>query len=615
MKSISRIAASPFRFVKRILKKSKRILKGALKSNKFTYAVCKKVKDRIRQAAAVPEIRDVGRIVKIMCPEDEYKRQQDTIFDKKIVFSILVPLYNTPERFLREMIESVQYQTYEHWELCLADGSDDRHGNVEKICLEYADKDKRIKYKKLDENKGISSNTNACIDMASGDYIALFDHDDFLHPSALYENMKAICETGADYLYTDEAIFNGTNLFDIIIRHCKPDYAIDNLRAVNYICHFSVFSSELLKKAGRFRSAYDGSQDHDIILRLTENAHKIYHIRKILYYWRSHPDSVAGDISGKSYAIDSAKRAVENHLERTGLKAEVESSRAFPTIFRFKYELNAAPKVSIIISGSNRNRGLKRCIRSIVKKTTYSNYEIIAAVHNGYKKDCFDYIKESEKKTAVNIVTYEGTFNYARINNLCAANVEGEFIILLDHNTKIISPDWIQELLMYAQREDVAAVGAKIYYPDNTIRHAGIVVGLGTDGIAGTVHHRADRDDFGYMNRLFYSQDVSAVSSICMMIRTSVYHELGGLDEAFIAAFHDVDLCLRAREKGYLNIFTPYCELYYYDTRSCAGDNTSLKYKKELELFRRKWKKVVENGDPYYNPNASLDRSDYTIEA
>lgn len=617
MRSISWRITKPLRFIKRCLRKIKQLIKKILKSNKYTHAICKKAKAIIRgENKNNPEIQKVSDIIEIMCPKKEWENQRNTVFDRDITFSILVPLYNTPERFLREMIESVQYQTYAKWELCLADGSDDNHPEVGEICKQYASDDNRIKYKKLDENKGISGNTNACIDMATGNYIALFDHDDFLHPAVLFENMKAICETGADYLYTDEATFQGTNIFNIITKHCKPDFAIDNLRANNYICHFSVFSAKLLEKAGKFRPEYDGSQDHDMILRLTDAANKVYHIRKILYYWRSHPNSVASDISAKTYAIDAAKRAVMAHLDRVGLKAEVESSKAFPTIFRFKYALTATPKVSVIIPNCNHLKDIKKCISSITKKSTYDNYEIIIIDNNSYKKEIFDYYEEIQKDSRIKVIKYEGEFNYAKINNFGVEQATGDYLILLNNDTEVISESWIEELLMYAQRDDVAVVGAKLYYPDDTIQHAGIVIGLGADRAAGHIHYGVDKDNVGYMGKLYYAQNVSAVTGACMMVKTSIYKEIGGLDEEFTVAFNDVDFCLQAREKGYLNIFTPYCEMYHYESRSRGMEDTSEKkdrFKKEVNLFRNKWKKVLDDGDPYYNPNFSLDRADYYI--
>lgn len=602
------------------VRKLKHGTKELLKSNPVTYKACRKVKHMIKgepmPEPVRPEIEDVQEIVDILCPREEWNHQRATQFDEAIKFSILVPLYNTPERFLREMIESVQYQSYENWELCLADGSDEAHAQVGEICKEYFEKDSRIVYKKLTENLGISGNTNACIDMATGNYIALFDHDDFLHPSVLYENMVAICKYHADYLYTDEATFEGTNIFNIITKHCKPDFAIDNLRANNYICHFSVFKASLLEAAGRFRPKYDGSQDHDLILRLTDQAKKVFHIRKILYYWRSHPASVASDINAKTYAIDAAKRAVEAHMERAGLQAKVESSKAFPTIFKFKYELTDRPKISILIPNKDHKKDLQVCVDSVLKKSTYTNYEIIIIENNSIKEETFQYYEELKQHPQVKVVQYEGGFNYSKINNFGAEYATGEYLLLLNNDTEVITPDWMEQLLMYGQRQDVAVVGAKLYYADDTIQHAGIVIGLGADRAAGHTHYGVHKDNVGYMGRLYYAQNVSAVTGACMLVKTSIFKELGGLDEAFTVAYNDVDFCLKARANGYLNVFTPYCELYHYESKSRGFEDTKEKQERfqgEVKMFRKKWAKVLEDGDPYYNPNFSLDRSDYFI--
>ena len=591
-----------------------------LQSNPKVYETCKKLRVHMNPDVKIdegPAEKTVPEIIDILCPEPVRKAQRAEKFSRKIKFSILVPLYNTPERYLREMIESVQYQTYPYWELCLADGSDDEHKKVEKICRKYMKKDPRIKYKKLEKNLGISGNTNACMDMATGSFIALFDHDDFLHPCVLYENMKAICEHGADYIYTDEATFRGTNLFDIITKHCKPDFAIDNLRANNYICHFSVFSRKLVEKGGRFRSEYDGSQDHDFILRMTACAKKVFHIRKILYFWRSHPDSVAADISAKPYAIDAAKRAVEDHLKRCGLEATVESSVAFPTIFRFRYKLNGTPKISILIPNKDNIEDLDRCLKSVLNKSTYKNYEIIIIENNSTKEETFKYYEDLKEYPQIKVVYFEGSFNYSKVNNFGEKYATGEYLILLNNDTEVISEDWIEELLMYAQRPDVGAVGAKLYFADGTIQHAGIVIGLGAHRAAGHNNLAMKNDTFGYMGKLFYAQDVSAVTGACLMVRKSIYDDLGGLDESYSVALNDVDFCLRIIEKGYLNVFTPYSELYHYESKSRGAEDTDEKKQRfELEVaqFKERWKDYIAAGDPYYNPNFSLDRQDYYIE-
>lgn len=570
------------------------------------------------------------------------KSEEETRFEKDITISILVPLYNTPKNFLREMIESVLAQTYRKWELCLADGSDNTHGYVGKICQEYAAMDSRIRYEKLASNEGISGNTNECYKMAKGEYIGLFDHDDILHPSVLYEYMKAICEEDADYIYCDEATFKNGNIDNMITLHFKPDYAIDNLRANNYICHFSVFSRELLEGTELFRSRFDGSQDHDMILRLTTAAKHVVHVPKLLYYWRSHKGSVASDISAKTYAIEAARGAVADHLTQSGFENfKIESTRAFETIFRIRYELTSYPKVSIIIPNKDHLPDLKRCVDSILEKSTYENYDIVIVENNSVTDEIFTYYEEISKHPRIRVVTYEEKeFNYSRINNFGAGYADGEYLLLLNNDTQVITVNWIEEMLMYALRDDVGVVGAKLYYENKTIQHAGIVIGLGAHRTAGHSHHKVAMENVGYMGRLCYAQDVSAVTGACMMVKKSLYQELGGLSEEFAVALNDVDFCLRVREKGLLVVFTPFAELFHFESVSrgsdlkiskrekarlareaakrggagpAADDGNSERYNKEAALFRNKWKKILQEGDPYYNINFSLDRSDYSL--
>ena len=514
------------------------------------------------------------------------------------------------------MIDSVVTQTYKNWELCLADGSDDKHTDVGRICQEYIEKDSRIKYQKIEKNLGISGNTNVCFSMATGNFIGLFDHDDVMHPSLLFECVKTVCEKDADYVYTDEATFTSPNLDDLIVLHFKPDYSPDNLRANNYICHFSMFDADLLKKTGLFRPEYDGSQDHDMILRLTEEAKHVCHIPKILYYWRSHPNSVAADIGAKTYAIDAAKRAVHDHMrDYYGIEVEVESTRAFPTIFQIKYPINGEPLISIVIPNKDHVEDLRRCITSIEKKSTWKDYEIVVVENNSVEQSIRDYYKELESDPKVKIVTYEGGFNYYRIYNAGVKETKGEYLLFLNNDTEVISPDWMEQLLMYAQRKDVGAVGAKLYYADNTIQHAGVVIGLGAHRSAGHTHYKMPREHLGYMGRLCYAQDVTAVTGACLMVKKSIYEEVDGLDESFTISLNDVDLCLKIREKGYLNIFTPFAELYHYEskTRGMEEGEKLRRYERECAHFRDKWKEQLDAGDPYYNPNFSLDYSDFTL--
>ncbi len=561
---------------------------------------------------------------------EEAARQRLHKFDREVKFSILMPLYNTPEKFLRQAIESVMDQTYEGWELCLADGSDEEHAYVEQICREYMERDKqylrpssslycRILYKKLPKNEGISGNTNACLAMSSGNYIALFDHDDVLHPCVLYEYMKMICEKGADYIYCDETTFKGSGTIDdMITLHFKPDYAPDNLLANNYICHFSAFARRLLDGTELFRSEFDGSQDHDMILRLTSRAKCVVHVPKLLYYWRSHAGSVASDINAKSYAIEAAKGAVAAHLTAQGFKNfEITSTKAFETIFQIKYEILGNPKVSVVIANKDHIEDLTRCISSILERSTYDNYEIVVVENNSVSEEIFAFYKKIQENPAVRVITYEGEFNYSKINNLGVSEAAGEYVLLLNNDTSVITPDWIEELLMYAQRKDVGAVGAKLYYEDRTIQHAGVVLGLGAHRTAGHSHYRVDHRNLGYMGRLCYAQNVMAVTGACLMMRKSLYEELGGLDEKFAVALNDVDLCIRAWKAGRVNVFTPFAELYHYESASRGTDLSGAnaeRYEKESALFRERWKELLAQGDPYYNPNFSLDRSDFALK-
>ena len=556
-----------------------------------------------------------GLAKKPLFTKEELEAQRHVQFARDIKFSIVVPLYNTPARFLHEMIRSVLDQTYGNWELCMADGSDAQHENVGQICKQYVRKDSRIHYVKLEKNLGISGNTNACLEMSTGDYIGLFDHDDLLHPAALFEVMRAICEQDADFIYTDENTFHDKPE-DAFCPHFKPDFAPDTLRANNYICHFTVFKRQLMDQAGRFNSKYDGSQDFDMVLRLPEKAEKIFHISEILYFWRAHKDSVAQGIEAKPYVIEAAKGAITEHLSRVGLEGFVEDT-VVPSMYRIKYTIKAIPKISIIIANCDHADDLRKCITSIQKLTTYKNWEIIIVENNSIEIATRDYYQELKQLENIKIVTWEaknGEFNYSAINNYGAKFATGEYILLLNNDTEVISADWIQEMLMFAQRTDVGAVGAKLYYFDDTIQHAGIGIGILT--LAGHYHRGFDRCDFGYMGRLIYAHNVSAVTAACMMIRRNVWKEVGGLDETFQVAFNDVDLCMRIRQAGYLIVWTPYAELYHYESKSRGYDDTPEKQKRfegEVRRFQTRWAKELAAGDPYYNPNLTLDREDFSL--
>lgn len=562
--------------------------------------------------------------------EETAKFQRETKFKTDVTFSILVPLYNTPKDFLMDMLNSVINQTYEKWELCLADGSDESCSFVGDICKEFAKKDPRIKYEKLENNLGISGNTNACVKLATGNYIGLFDHDDVLHPSVLYYYMQVIDESNADYIYCDECTFHGDSIDNMITLHFKPDFSPDNLCANNYICHFSVFSRALLDRVaeedGRdeegnpilFRSQFDGSQDHDMILRLTAKANNIAHVPKLLYYWRSHKGSVASDINAKSYAIEAAKGAVSAHLRSKGFKYfEIQSTRAFETIFRIKYPILKDSKVSIVIPNKNHEVDLRRCVSSILENSTYTNFEIIVVENNSTESSIFTYYKELESHPKCKVVTYKGEFNFSRINNFGVSFATGEYVILLNNDTQVITVNWIEEMLMYAQRKDVGAVGAKLYYPDYTIQHAGVVLGLGAHRTAGHSHYKVNRENLGYMGRLCYAQDMSAVTGACLMVKKSLYDKVGGLDESFAVSLNDIDFCLKLRALGLWNVWTPFAEMFHFESNSRGSDlegEGADRYQRECDAFRERYGELIDKGDPFYNVNFSLDRSDFSLK-
>lgn len=545
----------------------------------------------------------IRKFIKTSLPEKEIlELQKKSCFIKAPLISIITPLYNTPIQYLRDMIDSVCNQSYENWQLCLADGSDTINHveeEVNRYCIKCPGK---IKYIKLKKNKGISENTNECIRLADGDYLAVLDHDDILAPNALFEVVKAINEKDADVIYTDEAIFR-TKVGKVVAVHLKPDFAIDNLRANNYICHLLVFRKRILDKVGMYRKECDGSQDHDMILRLTEVAENIVHIPKVLYFWRAHINSVAGDIKSKQYVAEAGIKAVSDHLIRLGIKAKVESSNFFPVIYRIKYDLLEKPLISIIISNSNSTSELKVCLDSILEKSTYLNYEIIIVDYSScLGSESFNYYKEIGERANVHVLNYKGnTKNCSSIYNFGASHANGKYIIFLHSDTKVISQNWIEEMLMYAQRTDVGAVGAKLYYANDTIQHAGICINSSGKDLFRYLHRGEIRYETGYMGRLIYAQNLSAVSMACTMISKSIFDKYGGFDNELGDDYCIVDFCLRMCYTGLVTVLTPYAELYHYDKK--------IKSKKQLSnydmyvYFKKRWKRVLENGDPYYGSN------------
>ncbi len=604
---------------KKVLRKADWLYQGL--SYLHCWQVCgrKEAGRRYREHQQEKRLREELRKANTLTPE-ERKRQEETVFPRPVKYSLTVPLYNTPETFLREMLASVTAQTWGQWELCLADGSDGEHPKVEAICREAAAKDGRIRYLRLAENGGISENTNRCLEMATGEYIALFDHDDLLHPAALYEVTKALNEQRErdgqepDLIYSDETTFR-LDPKDAYNPNFKPDYAPDTLRGNNYICHLTVFRRSLLEAAGGgLRKEYDGSQDYDLILRLTEKAERILHIPRVLYYWRAHGESVAESVGAKPYVIEAGKKAIAAHLSRLGLKGEVLDSRA-PSFYRIRYAIEGNPKVSILIPNCDHREDLLRCVNSIREKTTWGNWEIIIIENNSREPETEACYGELRKDPRIRVIRREGSFNFSALNNLGAREATGEHLLLLNNDTEVISPDWLQEMLMYSQREDVGAVGAKLYYPDGTIQHAGL--GIGLLHLAAHIHRHFPGDHPGYMGRLIYAQNLSAVTAACMMVRREVWEALDGMAEDFPVVFNDVDFCLRVRESGKLIVWTPWAELTHYESKSRGPDEETPEkaafFKGETKRFQQKWNGFLEAGDPYYNINLTRDREDFSL--
>lgn len=545
--------------------------------------------------------------------EEELARQRQEAFEKGPCFSIAVPLYQTKEKYLREMIESVQAQTYTNWELCLADGSGREH-SLQPVVGEYIAKDKRIKYCLLDSNEGIAGNTNEALKMADGDFVVLTDHDDLLSPEALYQCAKAVQEEPqTDVIYSDEdkVDMSGKKFFE---PHFKSDYNIDLLCTMNYICHLFVVRKDVMERAGLFESCYDGAQDHDFILRCTEKAEHIVHIPKILYHWRCHAQSTSENPESKLYAFENGCKAVKAHYDRIGIPAEVEQG-PFYGMYRTHYLWKEQPLVSILIPNKDHAADLKKCMDSIEEKSTYRNFEFIIVENNSTEEETFAYYKEIEKRDNVRVLYYKGDFNYSRINNFGAKEANGEYVLLLNNDTEMIEPDSIKEMLDVCMRPDVGIVGAKLIFEDNTIQHAGVIIGFG--GVAGHAFIGQDRDDNGYFSRIISVQDLSAVTAACLMVRRSVFDEVEGLNEEFKVAFNDIDFCLKVRKAGYLVVYNPYAQFYHYESKSRGQEDSADKvarFQQEIGLFGDRWGELLEHGDPYYNPNLTLDKADFSLK-
>ena len=531
--------------------------------------------------------------------------------------SIVVPLYNTPLNFLEELLDSVVNQTYRNWELCCVDAGQDTA--VGQHVQARAKADPRIRYQKLTENEGIAGNTNHGFELATGDYIALLDHDDILHPCALWYTAQAIVEQGADFVYTDEATFEG-KVENVVLYHFKPDFMLDNLRSNNYICHLTTFSKVLMEQAGGGeRAEYNGSQDYDLFLRLTEKARKIAHIPHALYYWRSSPNSTASDISAKTYCIDAGIAALKAHYARCGVAVDdVTLIPGTPGYYKTDYTMAHPGRVSILIPTCDHIRDLETCVESIYARTTYPDFEILLIENNSKEEQTFRSYERMRKEhpDTLKVLTWQGKgFNYSALNNFGARYATGEYQLLLNNDTEVITPGWLEEMVMYAQQKRVCCVGAKLLYPDDTIQHAG--VGFGIGGVAGHLHKYFPATSDGYMGRLNYVQDVYGDTAACLLIRKEIYDEVHGLDESYAVAFNDVDFCVRVREAGYTNVFTPFAQLYHYESKSRGMEDNPEKQKRfqgEVLRFQARWGDLLAKGDPCTNPNFDIQREDFSLK-
>ena len=523
-------------------------------------------------------------------------------------FSVIVPLYKTPLPFFHDMVESVYAQLYRNWELILVNASPEDAGLAEALA---ALDDDRIRVIPLEENKGIAANTNEGIKAASGDFIVFFDHDDTLDPFALYKYAKAINDDASiDALYCDEDFLNEAG--EYVAPHFKSDFNLDLLRCHNYITHLLAVRAAYAKDL-MLRSAFDGAQDYDFLLRLVERTQKIFHVQDVLYHWRISDTSTAKSAGNKGYADDAGRRALQEHLDRCGLDATAETTEA-ACFYHVTYRVVDEPLVSIIIPNKDNRDVLRRCIDSVEENSAYRNFEIVVVENNSVEPKTFEYYETLQGQYPnVRVITWDGPFNYSAINNYALPSTSGDYLLFLNNDTEVIEPRWMDAMLGVCQREDVGVVGAKLLFPDDTVQHAGVMMikCQSVNDVAGPIHvfSHLDRDDPGYMRRASLVQDLSAVTAACMMTKRSVFEELNGFDEDFEVAFNDVDYCLRVRETNRLVVYTPDVLLYHYESVSRGAETlpqNAERFMREQGKLRTRWSSYYANGDPYHGPASTV---------
>ncbi|MGL4546572.1 glycosyltransferase family 2 protein [Eubacterium aggregans] len=538
---------------------------------------------------------------------DFLKRQID-LFSYKPKISIIIPVYNVDVNILDNCISSVLKQLYDNWELCLVDDASPNSQIREKI-VKYSETDKRIKYKIRRENGHIAKATNDGIKLSNGEFIAFMDNDDLLSPNALYEVVSALNRNeDLDIIYSDEDKINTKN--KRLKPFFKPDWSPDTILSQNYVCHFLVVRKTLVEMVGGFEIGLDGAQDYDLVLKCSEKtkASKIFHISKILYHWRKVEGSTSQNPKAKEYAFDAGKKVIENALIRRGKEGNVNMGASLGT-YIIEYNITGLPRVSIIIPTKEHASDLDQCLHSIITKTDYGNYEIII-IDNGSKGDELVAIYEKYSgmlKEGFKVINLDIPFNYSKLNNTAVNHATGEFLVLMNNDIEILTPNWLELMLGYAQQSHIGAVGIKLYYPDASIQHAGVVLGIG--GVAGHSHKHLSKKDHGYFNRLIIPSNYSAVTAACLMVKKEDYLSVDGLDEINLpVAFNDVDFCIKLLEKGLYNICLSQVEAIHYESKSRGKENNLEKqqrFSREVEFMKKKWVDALYH-DKYYNPNLSL---------
>ena len=551
---------------------------------------------------------------------EELDRQRKEKWTDPVRFSVAVPVFGTDPVYLRQMIDSVKAQTYPYWELCIAHAAAGEDDPLFALLDEEAAADERIRVRHLSENGGISANTNAALEMAKGDFIAFMDHDDLISEAALYLMAAWIRNhPGTQMLYTDEDKISadGKEHFQ---PNLKPDFNEDLLRSNNYITHFLAVSRDLLAQAGPLDPACDGAQDYDLIFRCCEKAQQIGHVPEILYHWRVHEKSTADNPISKMYAYEAGRRAIEAHLKRIGTEGEVTCLKD-PGFYRVRYPVKknpdgSLPLISVIIPNKDQETVLEKCISSLDRTKGEIPLEILVVENNSTRPETFEYYRKLSGRKDVRLLRWKDSFNYSAINNYAAAKAGGDYLLFLNNDVEAIGEGWLEEMLGTAMRPDVGAVGARLYYPNDTIQHAGIVIGIG--GVAGAMFVGMKREYTGYLHKAALMQDLSAVTAACMLMDAALFRSLGGFEEKLAVAFNDVDLCLRIGKAGKKVVYDPYAELYHHESLSRGPEDSKQKtrrFQNEIEYMRSEWTGLLRGTDPCYNKNLSVSKWNYSLRS